>query len=84
MLYGAAGAALVTATALLAQAPQSTDSKADANKQICRTFADTGTRLGQYRACHTAQEWAELRRQTSQNVDHIQNSRAMNSDPRGQ
>jgi hypothetical protein len=76
MSYSAAAAALVTATALLAQAPLSADSRGDANKQICRTFADTGTRLGRYRACHTAQEWIELRRQTKQNVDHIQNSRA--------
>ena len=75
ILYGAAAAALVTATALLAQTPLGTDSKSEANKQICRTFTDTGSRLGRYRACHTAQEWQELRRQTKQNVDHIQNSR---------
>ena len=43
---------------------------------ICRTLREIGTRLGGYRACHTAQEWAELRRQTQANIDHIQNSRA--------
>ena len=75
ILYGAAAAVLVTASALLAQGPLGADSKAEANKQICRTFADTGTRLGHYRACHTAQEWIELRRQTKQNIDHIQNAR---------
>jgi hypothetical protein len=75
ILYGACAAALVTATALLAQPGASGNSKSDANKQICRNMADTGSRLGHYRACHTAQEWIELRRQTKQNIDHIQNAR---------
>ena len=76
-LHGLCAALLVTATAVIAQ-PSGTDasgSKGNANKQICRTMADTGSRLGRYRACHTAQEWAELRRQTKQTVDHIQNFR---------
>jgi hypothetical protein len=77
LLYGACGAALVTATAVIAQ-PSSGDSNGNANKQICRTLSDTGSRLGRYRACHTAQEWTELRRQTKQNVDRIQNARPMN------
>ena len=75
LLYGAAAAASVTATALLAQGSQGADGSSGANKQICRTFGETGSRLGRYRACHTAQEWIELRRQTKQNVDHIQNAR---------
>ena len=83
LLYGACGAALVTATALVAQ-PSQGGSSAGANKQICRTIADTGSRLGRYRACHTAQEWAELRRQTVANVDRIQTRQSMNSDPTGQ
>lgn len=83
LLYGACGAALMTATALVAQ-PSQGGSAAGANKQICRTIADTGSRLGRYRACHTAQEWAELRRQTVANVDRIQTRQSMNSDPTGQ
>jgi hypothetical protein len=76
-LHGLCAALLVTATAVIAQ-PSGTDSggsKGDPNKQICRTMADTGSRLSRYRACHTAQEWAELRRQTKQNVDRIQTFR---------
>jgi len=75
-----AAAALVVATSVLAQPPAAGGgrSSADANKQICRAMADTGSRLGRSRACHTAQEWAELRRQTKQNVDHIQNARPWN------
>ena len=72
--------ALVTATAVIAQ-PSGTGlggSKDQANKQICRVMLDTGSRLGRSRACHTAQEWSELRRQTKQNVDHIQNARPWN------
>jgi len=79
--YGACAIALVTATAVMAQtvAPTAGSTKNDANKQICRTFGDTGTRLGRYRACHTEQEWIELRRQTKQNIDHIQNARPWNA-----
>ena len=82
MLYGASAALLLTATAALAQPAAS--SNADANKQICRSMADTGSRLGHSRACHTAQEWADLRRQTRQNVDRIQTQQSMNADPTGQ
>jgi hypothetical protein len=77
VFYGACAVAMVTATAVIAQ-PASTNSNGDANKQICRTITDTGSRLGHYRACHTAQEWIELRRQTKQNIDRIQNARPMN------
>ena len=76
-LQVAGAAALVVATAVIAQPPASDGGavrpSGDANKQICRVIADTGSRLGRYRACHTAQEWAELRRQTKQTVDRIQN-----------
>jgi hypothetical protein len=82
LLYAACGAALVTATAVLAQ-PSGGAANGEANKQICRASADTGSRLGRTRACHTAQEWAELRRQTKQNIDRIQTRQAMNS-PSGQ
>lgn len=73
--------ALVSATAVLAQpssAPGGDSSKSDPNKQICRTMGEIGSRLNRSRACHTAQEWTELRRQTKQNVDHIQNARPWN------
>ena len=79
LLYGACAVALVTTTAVIAQPSSSTTEKSDANKQICRIVGDTGSRLGRSRACHTAQEWIELRRQTKQNIDHIQNARPWNS-----
>jgi hypothetical protein len=78
IVYGACAVALIAATAVMAQPSADATAKSDANKQICRTIADTGSRLARYRACHTAQEWIELRRQTKQNIDHIQNARPMN------
>jgi hypothetical protein len=78
IVYGACAVAMVATTAVMAQPSASTTAGSDANKQICRVVADTGSRLGRYRACHTAQEWIELRRQTKQNIDHIQNARPMN------
>ena len=69
-------AGLVTATAVVVAEPHSGGTtQAENNKQICRTMMDTGSRLGRYRACHTAREWEELRRQAKQNVDRIQNNR---------
>jgi hypothetical protein len=84
-LHGLCAVVLVTATAVIAQPPGAGTggSQGDANKQICRSMADTGSRLGRSRACHTAQEWTELRRQTKQNVDHIQNARPWNTCPPG-
>jgi hypothetical protein len=69
--------ALFTATAVMAQSTGGSGkaAKADANRRICRVYDDTGSRLNRYRACHTAAEWGEMRRQTIQNVDHIQNAR---------
>ena len=76
LMYGACAIGLVTATAVIAE-PSNNNSNGS-NKQICRSIADTGSRLGRSRECHTAQEWEELRRQTQQNIDRIQNSRAAN------
>jgi len=77
--YGACAVAMIATTAVMAQPTTgSSVSQTSANKQVCRTFGDTGSRLGRYRACHTVQEWIELRRQTKQNVDHIQNARPWN------
>ena len=73
--FGVTAIALVTATAI-AQTPNGGSSKADPDRQICRTIKDTGSRLGGSRTCHTAAEWAEQRRQTQQTIDRIQNSRA--------
>ena len=50
--------------------------KADPNRMVCRTLGDGGSRLDRHRTCRTAAEWAELRRQTRETIDHIQNSRA--------
>ena len=74
VFYGACALALVGGTAVMAE--PSGSSSSNANKQICRSTADTGSRLGRSRECHTEQEWAELRRQTQQSVDHVQNARA--------
>ncbi len=52
--------------------------KADPNRVICRTINDTGDKLRKMRACHTAAEWQELRRQARESIEHIQNSRATN------
>jgi hypothetical protein len=79
----AAALSLFAGAAVLAQPQAGGDPalkarKDDPNRMICRTLEGSGSRLERQRACHTAAEWAELRRQTRQNIDHIQNSRASN------
>jgi hypothetical protein len=77
ILYGASAIALITTTAVIAQ-PAGSQHKSGSNKQICRAAPDTGSRLGRSRICHTEEEWAELRRETQQNIDRIQTARPMN------
>ena len=69
VLYGACAIAFVAATAVLAEPANNNEAKSDPNRQICHTTADTGTRLGRTRECHTAQEWEEIRRRTGDAVD---------------
>ena len=78
LMYGVCAVTLVGATAVMAE--PSTSSSNGSNKQICRAAPDTGSRLGRSRICHTEQEWAELRRQTQQNIDRVQNSRPANGE----
>jgi hypothetical protein len=76
-ISGLCAVTLLCGTALMAQPPSTnrTAAKNSGDRRVCRTYHDTGTRLGSYRACHTVAEWTELRRQTIQIVDHIQNAR---------
>jgi hypothetical protein len=72
----AAGAAMLIGTA----AHAADDSKhRDPNRKICRTLAETGSRLNRARACHTQAEWDELRRQTKAKIENIQNNRPWNA-----
>ena len=68
--------ALVAGAAGLAAASEPKGKTADPNKVVCRTVAESGSRLKKSRACHTLAEWAELKRQTRQTVEHIQDARA--------
>ncbi|HEY5713007.1 MAG TPA: hypothetical protein VIT38_14025 [Allosphingosinicella sp.] len=79
-IFGICAMALVGAASVTATPPRaaSNASGTKAERQICRTFRENGTRLGGYRACHTATEWAELRRQMKANVDGMQTRQAMN------
>jgi hypothetical protein len=70
-------AALVGSAAAASDSSNKTN-KSDPNRLICRTISDSGQKLRRERACHTAQEWRELRRQTQETIEHIQNSRAAN------
>jgi hypothetical protein len=76
-VFGLFTLALV-AGAASASAPSTRSGREDPNRVVCRTIAETGSRLSKTRACHTQAEWAELRRQTRQTVEKIQDSRPAN------
>jgi hypothetical protein len=69
--------ALTASAAAASDSPNKT-SRNDPNRMVCRTISDSGNKLKRERACHTVAEWRELRRQTQQTIEHIQNSRAAN------
>ena len=78
ILLAVLGTALVGSGAL-ATGPASTEK----DKLVCRTESAVGSRLAKTRTCKTAAEWAELRRQQSQNVSEIQQRRGarLSDDP---
>ncbi len=78
ILVLAAAAIVGTAAAAAGSESINKSAKADPNRVICRTINDTGDKLRKMRACHTAAEWQELRRQARESIEHIQNSRATN------
>jgi hypothetical protein len=47
----------------------------DPGRMICRTVAETGSRLSKTRTCRTAEEWAEQRRQTREAVERFQDTK---------
>lgn len=70
--------ALFLSAAASAQAPRQSESgaSADSNQTVCRSIADTGSRLSRSRVCMTRAQWAERRREARANIDRSQiNSR---------
>lgn len=59
-------------------AAQTTDSAQGQNSQpakaklICEKEQETGSRLGGKRVCHTKEEWDQIRAETRQNLEKIQ------------
>ena len=70
-----AAATMLGGTAAAATKKGKSD-RADDNKVICKSMEENGQRLKRTRACHTAAEWRELRRQTRETIEQIQRSRS--------
>jgi hypothetical protein len=78
LVLALAATSLVGVAAASAGEQSGKSKRGDPNKLICKTMEENGQKLRKVRACHTAAEWAELRRQTRAAIEHIQNSRATN------
>ena len=44
----------------------------DPNRVICRTEQQIGSRLAKIKRCHTAAEWAQIKRENRQVIDKVQ------------
>lgn len=64
--------ALLTATGALAQRKNLSDDMGNADRIICKEIIKPGSRIALSRSCHTAAEWARIRRETRHVVDKIQ------------
>lgn len=71
----------ISAASLCASAAVAADgtrtARNDPNKKICRTILEAGSLTKRTRACHTAAEWAEVRRLSREKTESIQNNRPM-------
>lgn len=67
---GLMSAALVGAPGAVAQ----TGGKAalDPNAKVCETVSQVGSRLSKKKVCATRAEWAEMKRQDREVIDHAQ------------
>jgi hypothetical protein len=82
ILAAAIGISLLAGSAAAVE-PSNTGDKNQ--KLVCRTESAVGSRLAKTRTCRTLAEWAELRRQTRENVQNIQDRRParISDDPAG-
>lgn len=55
-----------------------TEATGDANRMICRSIAQTGSRLGRQRVCQTAGQWQQSRRDTRGAIERAQALRSTN------
>ena len=75
-----AAAALIAANSGGASAFAQTASTAqprDPNAKVCETVSQIGSRLSKKKICATRAEWAEMKRQDREAVDHAQRAAAI-------
>jgi hypothetical protein len=74
-LVTTACAIALCAGAATAGARQKASDVKDGSKVVCRTVEETGSRLSKTRICRTQTQWAELRRQTREDLERAQGVR---------
>lgn len=70
----AVAACVIVASPAIAQTTDSQAAQAQPAKAklICEKEQETGSRLGGRRVCHTKEEWDQIRAETRQNLEKIQ------------
>lgn len=69
--------ALALAAPAAAQEAPAADTK-DAAKVVCKTIPIMGSRIGGKRSCRTKQEWQDLKLQTRQQIEKVQQTWSKN------
>jgi hypothetical protein len=85
-----ATASLFASASVLAQAPAPPQQTASADqkvnpldKMICRYEDTVGTRLGKHKVCATLREWKDQEDENRQELDRVQQTTGVPSDPSG-
>lgn len=65
---------LVPAAGALAQRANLSEDMGNSDRIICKEITKPGSRIAKSRSCHTAGEWADIRRQQRDNTSRIQSA----------
>lgn len=68
----AAASLLLAAGFVPSAAAQISKAPADPNAKVCETVSQVGSRLSKKKICATRAEWAEMKRQDREVIDHAQ------------
>ena len=81
LMLASSAPAFAQATSI--ESSNSAHKSSDPNRLVCEVAQTTGTRLGARKVCKTAAEWAQLKEETRQNVEKVQQQATSTGAPAG-
>jgi hypothetical protein len=74
IIAAAIAVSLIPAAAFASEKKDKSADMGDSNRIICEKIKMTGSRLAVKKTCHTAAEWADIRRQQKDSTSRIQSA----------